>query len=577
MIALSVWWWLISAFLSSSQPDDRYGPLLTGVLADLSPQDSMLVWVYLTDKKGSGETRCISPRAARRLSKGSPRPAPEDRPVSGSYIKALRLQGLDVRGNSRWLNAVSGWIRVDRLPGVSRMPFVKQVELVSRFRQRDRLFDDGITLPVFPPRLSKPRTNSFDTTFYGLTYPAVRQLRIPEVHRSGYFGENVVVALMDAGFNNLGHEVFDSLRIMATWDFVNGDTSVADDPGQLGSGSHGTYVLSLLAGYKPGTFVGPAFRSTYILTKTENTESETSLEEDNWIAAMEWADSLGADVISTSLGYREMSVPPGTRTYDWTWMSGDSTVITRAANIAVSRGIVVVIAAGNEGFDPDHNSLLAPADGDSVIAVGSVDADGERSFFSSVGPTTRGAIKPNVMARGSSVTVAVPGGRTAYGDRSGTSLACPLISGICAVMLSAHPTLRPHEIRSALQRTAAQASAPDVLSGYGLVNAVAAINYYGTVVFETPLSIRPNTPNPFSQLTTIVYELGEPGRVHVELFNALGQRVRTLADEVQPTGRHTILWDGRNRNGLRCASGVYFVRVRTEKRSEVRRVLLLKD
>jgi hypothetical protein len=576
MIALSVWWWCVSAFFAHVEQGAIYGPLLRGALHDLRSSDSIVVWVYCTDKDGSGTAAPLSPRTIRRLHKAPARPASEDRPLSIGYIETLRAEGLAVRRTSRWLNAVSGRVRGGDLARVSRLPFVREIELVARFKRRNGLEGDRMQQTI-PPQLSKPHADSYDTTFYGLTYPEVSQLRIPEVHRAGYFGEDVVVALMDAGFNNLGHEVFDSLRVMATWDFVNGDTSVADDPGQLGSGSHGTYVLSLLAGYKPGTFVGPAFRSTYILTKTENTDSETSLEEDNWVAAMEWADSLGADVISTSLGYREMEVPPGTRSYDWTWMTGDSTVITRAANVAVSRGIVVVIAAGNEGFDPDHNSLLAPADGDSIIAVGSVDADGERSFFSSVGPTTRGAIKPNVMARGSSVTVAVPGGRTAYGARSGTSLSCPLVSGICAMMLSAHPALRPHEIRNALQRTAAQGSAPDVLSGYGLANAVAATNYYGTVVFEVPLSILPNAPNPFSESTTIVYELGEPGRVRVELFNALGQRVRTLADEVRPVGRHTILWDGRNRNGFRCASGVYFVRVRTEKRSDVRRMLLLKD
>ncbi len=176
-------------------------------------------------------------------------------------------------------------------------------------------------------------------------------INVPIAHDSGYKGQGIMVASFDAGFDNLQHPVFDSIRArgLRTYDFVNHDTIVGNQTGQMGEGSHGTLTLSLVGGFRPGNLISPAFRSNYILAKTENTESETPLEEDNWIAAAEWADSLGADIITSSLIYIGMD-SGSVRSYDWTWMNGDSCVITIGADLAVNKGILVCNSAGNEDF-----------------------------------------------------------------------------------------------------------------------------------------------------------------------------------------------------------------------------------
>ena len=164
-------------------------------------------------------------------------------------------------------------------------------------------------------------------------------------------------------------------------------------------GHHGTYTLSLIGGYQPGSFIGPAFRSKYLLAATENDSSETHTEEDNWIAAAEWADSLGADIISSSLSY--LTFDPGSPpNYNWTWMNGDSCLVTIGADIAVNKGIIVCNSAGNYGYHSTHNTLGAPSDGDSVFSIGAVDSLNQRASFSSVGNTVDNRIKRDFMARG---------------------------------------------------------------------------------------------------------------------------------------------------------------------------------
>ncbi|CAF3846988.1 unnamed protein product, partial [Rotaria sp. Silwood1] len=273
---------------------------------------------------------------------------------------------------------------------------------------------------------------------YGQSSTQMTLINAVTAQDSGYNGKGVVIAVFDAGFDNLNHPCFDSIRSRGfrTKDFVNGDTNVAN--GGAGTGEHGTMTLSLIGGYSPGNIISPAYRSRFLLAKTENTDSETPAEEDNWIAAIQWADGLGADVISSSLGYIAMD-PGSSHTYDWTWMNGDSTVITKGANHAADIGICVVNSAGNEGFNATHNTLGAPSDGKKVICVGSVGSDKKRSSFSSVGLTTLGAIKPDICALGSGNYVAQPsygsGTPTGYTTGSGTSFSCPMTAGVCAMLL----------------------------------------------------------------------------------------------------------------------------------------------
>ena len=254
-------------------------------------------------------------------------------------------------------------------------------------------------------------------------------------------------------------------------------------------------TLSAAAGYKPGQLIGPAYCASYVLARTEVATSETPVEEDNWVRAIEWADSIGIDIASTSLGYLDYD-PRDTvdGPEDWTWkdMDGNTTLITRAADMAASKGILVFNSAGNGGENPLHNTLGAPADGDSIIAVGAVfgkDITGstgkilfvkkERAFFSSVGPTTGKdpRIKPDIMAMGIYVYLAHPNDPRLYTESHGTSFACPVAAGAAALLLRDHPEATPMQIRDALRLTADNAKNPDNRYGWGVPDLVAALKY----------------------------------------------------------------------------------------------------
>jgi subtilisin family serine protease len=305
------------------------------------------------------------------------------------------------------------------------------------------------------------------------------------LHDQGLTGNGVWIAMFDTGFNNLGHVAFQGLDILVTHDFVNADSIVSNQGGQAGDGNHGMMTLSTIAANAPGNLIGPAFGATYLLAKTENTDWERHVEEDAWVAAAEWADSIGADIITSSVGY-STGFTNGELNYPWQAMDGNTTIITIGADIAASRGILVVNSVGNDGnIALPANTLIGPADGDSVLAVGAVDAGGVRASFSSVGPTADGRIKPDVMAMGLAVTVASPFDQTSYFGNSGTSFAAPMVAGAAALILQARPAASNQSIMDALRATASQSGAPDRLMGWGIINAADAVGLIPTAVGDT--------------------------------------------------------------------------------------------
>lgn len=572
--------WLATAFslLVAGGESKKISPR---VMARLAQDDRpALVWVYLQDK---GPTPlAISKKAEERRKRAAVLPPRElDVPVRADYVEQLRAAGLDVRHHSRWLNAVSGHADGETIRKMAGFPWVRHIDRVAQFRRPGYEPVEADLRMDTRPSLRKA---AFDSSAYGASYGQVKLLKVPLLHDENIAGDGVIVGVFDTGFDNLGHDVFDSLQVLAMYDFVNDDSNVANE-GDLGSGSHGTATLSVLAGYKPGSLIGPAFRSKFLLAKTENTQSETPAEEDNWIAALEWAEALGADVISSSLGYLDMD-PGSIRSYDYTWMSGDSTVITKAANIGVGMGMIIVNSAGNEAGLGTPNTLSGPADGDSVIAVGAVSNTGSRASFSSYGPTTLGRIKPDVMAPGVNVRVAASTGNV-YNNSSGTSFSCPLVAGVCAQILSAHPNVSPAQMRHALRSTAVKSAfdgdaTPNSFYGYGIVDAAAAVNVFGVVIdpgliIPQSYALYQNFPNPFNLPTTIRFDVPQSGRVRLEIYNTLGQRVRTLIDADLPArSLHEASWDGRDDGGREVASGVYFYRLDAGRFQKTRRMLLLK-
>ena len=386
-----------------------------------------------------------------------------DMPVNQNYINELIANGFILKHRSKWFNAVSGYVTKDQINEIAQITSVELLDVVGAFSKR---WDDIEFRTTENYNESPLQPSGINTLNYGSSFNQINQINVPAVHDSGYNGAGVTICVMDAGFSNLTHEAFSTMNIVAMYDFVTGSPI-------MGGHSHGTATLSLIGGFKEGELIGPAYGADFLLARTEDAVTETPIEEDNWIAAMEWADSIGVDVTSTSLGYIDFDSP--FTSYTWEDMDGNTAAITIAADYAVSLGITVVNSAGNEGSNSTHNTLGAPSDGDSVIAVGAVTSSGIRASFSSVGPTVDGRIKPDVMAMGSNNYYASTSGN-GYWNGSGTSFSCPLVAGVCALLLQKNPALTPMEVLQLLRSTATQSNNPDNLYGWGIINALSAIN-----------------------------------------------------------------------------------------------------
>jgi subtilisin family serine protease len=465
---------LLASFAAGAD-DDKLTPTLRAALND-SGSGTHLVWVYFRDKGPSPETGMaeaqagLTPRAlARRALRGDMAELVgyDDLPVVAAYAEAVFARVLRPRQQSRWFNAVSAEATPDQIRAVAGLAFVDRVDMVRRYRRSHEERVEPVARTEGAG--STTRAQALD---YGSSLSQVQQIKVPAVHDKGLHGEGVVIALFDAGFNNLSHRAFAGMRITARHDFVNGDDDVGDGT-DMGEGSHGTATLSAIGGFDEGELIGPAFAATYLLAKTENTDSETPVEEDNWSAAVEWAEARGVDVISSSLGYIGFDPPnPG---YSFEDMDGNTAVSTKAAERAASHGVVVVNSAGNEGFNSSHNTLGAPSDGKRVLAVAAVLSSGARASFSSVGPSADGRVKPDVAARGVSVKLASPFSGSGYVVGNGTSFSCPLTAGVAALVLQAHPSYNVKQVLAVMRSTASKAKSPDRLLGYGIVNALKAV------------------------------------------------------------------------------------------------------
>jgi len=456
----------------------------------VSSNEKVLVWIYLSDKGNnqqeyySNPKTVVSERSLQRRAKVKPKNKLidfSDIPVYNNYIERLNRLGIKIKHKSKWLNAVSCYVAKDILIKLQTKSFVKKIDEVKIYKRKkdSKLTEENL----FQTSELQPNNINTHNYNYGQSFTQYDMMNVPTVHDQGYSGEGVLICVMDAGFDRLSHEAFSTMNILATKDFVNGDEDV-EDGDDMGEGSHGTSTLSQIGGFKEGELIGAAFGSDFILAKTENTESETQAEEDNWVAASEWADSIGADLFSTSLGYLEFDGGGG---YTYSDMDGNTSIITIAADLAVGKGIVVFNSAGNEYSHPTHNTLGAPADGDSVITIGAVGSDGNRSSFSSVGPTTDGRIKPDLMAMGSGTWAASRTSNNSYRSFSGTSAACPIAAGVGALLLEKNPSLTPIEIRTILRSTADKANNPDRYYGWGIIDALAAMDEVPYVRLQTKI------------------------------------------------------------------------------------------
>lgn len=451
-------------------------PALIGPSRWINAGDSVDVWVIFEDRGFNDQEsliraldqaeRNLLPKARTRRQKVKTGRLVEERdlPVNASYVQAVLDLGARYRTVSRYLNAVSVRSPYSLLRNLADLTFVKEVRPVAKGRRYEPESRWSLSTP---PPMQPPGVDILD---YGPSYDQLNQINVVAAHDSGYSGEGVLVCLLDTGFFT-DHEALVNQPVVAEWDFINNDPETQNEPGDDPSQhNHGTYTFSTLGGAHEGDLYGPAYGATFILGKTESIEFEQPIEEDWYVAGLEWADSLGAEVVSTSLGYFDW--------YTFADLDGNTCVTTNGVDVAVANGIVVATAAGNEA-QSSWGHIIAPSDADSVIAVGAVNEEGEIAGFSSPGPTYDGRIKPEVCARGVDTWCAVPwgGGTSNYSDVSGTSLSTPLVGGACALVLEAHPDWTPMQVREALMATASNALTPDNYYGWGIIDVMAAIEY----------------------------------------------------------------------------------------------------
>ena len=514
------------------------------------------VWIFLRDKVDR-EGRIVEWRIG---SQGHST-YQLDLPVRDDYIEDVRQVVVDIRTTSRWFNALSARVTPEQESALRALSCVRSIGPVLRLYRPQPASLSGL-----------PAGRLAQQSDYGVAFKQLAQAEVIPLHQLGYTGSGVRIAVIDNGFHYTTHRAFEQrLNVVAQRDFVNEDEVVTDQVDQLRTGDetrssqnlHGAQVLSIMAAYDPGRFIGIAPDAEYILVKTEENATELPVEEDRWVAGLEWAVGLGAQVVNSSLGYNIWDVG---ESYEYADLDGQTALTSIAAAMAVERGVVVVVAAGNEAGSAWHY-ITAPADAEGVITVGSVgiSIDSERlpviAGSSSRGPTADGRIKPDVVAPGQGIVVAdVRGGD--YKRSSGTSFASPIVSGVCALLLQANPQWKPDDVLSTLRSSALDLgeAGPDTVYGWGHIQAFSAsglrISTPRDTAFMSPF------PNPaYGQ--NIYFPLLLDGReeVRLSIFDVSGStvfdRVWNMMSGSYVRSDNALYWP----INPSVASGVYFYRL----------------
>ncbi|MBA4410365.1 MAG: hypothetical protein C0397_13180 [Odoribacter sp.] len=453
-------------------------------------------WVQLKDKKGtpyqiSKPEVFLSQRAINRRVRQHIAIDETDLPVSTVYLDSLKKRGLEIFHTSKWLNGVTVRIAdTAQIRKIAALPFVASVQYTRPANvlksARNKFNEDDLQADIGPAT-------------YGASISQLTQLNGQYLHGQGFRGKGIQIAVLDAGFWHVSQiAAFDSLRItkriLGTRDFVDPKSDVFQQH------SHGMSVLSCMGGNVPGLLIGTAPDASYYLFRSEDVTTEYLIEEDNWVAAAELADSLGVDVINSSLGY--YSFDDTKMSHPYSDINGKTTRVTQGANMAFRKGILVFCSAGNEGSKA-WKKIIAPSDGENVIAVAAVDKNGVRAAFSSYGPAFGGAIKPNVAAVGWSTYLVTSSGVLGYS--SGTSFSSPVLAGMGACLLQANPYANVKQLKMAIEQSAHQYSKPDSLLGFGIPDFGKADKYLK--VSSVQNQVLKNSwlvlPNPFSDYLLI--------------------------------------------------------------------------
>jgi hypothetical protein len=518
-------------------------------------------FVYLKDKSNStfsisAPEKFLSKRSIDRRKNQNIAINSLDIPVNLNFINQIKTAGAKIIGTSKWLNAVLIETNPEILAKISKLDFVKNIDGNQDIRGAKVATISKMTGTI-------DKFGSYEEFNYGNSLNQIQQLGVDEMHKKGFTGKGVLVAVFDAGFDKAQtmdafKHLFSEKKIVKTYDFVSNDTTVFE------SHWHGTAAMSCIGAKLNAQLVGTAPDADFALYKTEDVGSETRIEEVYWLFAAENADSLGVDVINSSLGYYSFDNP--STDYKFEDLNGDKTISARAADYAVARGIIVVNSAGNEGNN-SWNHIVTPADADSVISVGAVDAIGNTVGFSSPGPNAKNTLKPEVSARGSQTTVAISNPNAS--SSSGTSFSSPLIAGMVASLKQQFPQYSAMKIRELLIKSASKYETPNNKIGYGIPsykrfvelaqNLLAIENYSEeTVIFPNPIN-----NEQYIKIKINGIEISD--NQQIELFDLNGRRIF----------ENTITMDEFRKNLSKFGSGTYSIKVQVADKMHTKRFIKL--
>ena len=417
--------------------------------------------ISLTDKDGTPysldrPTRFLSHRAVERRKRQGLSVDSTDLPVSPHYIQMVSKEGVSIVGKSRWQNTLLVRMKDSTLiSSIRQLPCVKDCKLVW-------LSPDSITPDT---RINYHETfephDSIANEIYGTAADQIYNLKGDQLHKAGFQGKGMMIAVIDGGFKNA--DVIPELKkidIRGWRDFVS-----PDDPQLFADTDHGTKVLSTMGTYRPHIFIGTAPKASYWLLRSEDQQTEQEVEEDYWTMAAEFADSAGVDIISSSLGYNEYDNHLGD--YRLRDLDGKTALISRTASMLADKGIILINSAGNLGMGP-WKKITFPADAQDILTVGAVNNDRKNAPFCGVGPTQDGRVKPDVTALGSPASL-ISGRGTIIRDM-GTSFSTPIVAGLVACLWQALPDKTALEIINLVRQTSSQYQYPDNVYGYGIPN-----------------------------------------------------------------------------------------------------------
>lgn len=490
-------------------------------------------WVQFTDKNNvpfnfGNPTAFLSQRALDRRVSQNIALNNMDLPVDPNYINGVAATGVAVLNKSKWLNGV-----LIETNNATMLSAVQSLNYVSFTKSIDNNKSITLTNTVnkYTKEQSVTNTNT-SATEYGNAYNQISQVNGDVLHINNYKGQGMLIAIFDDGFRNCNSmeafsHLYDNNKIKATWDFVTSEFNVYND------GSHGTMVFSVMGANIINQYIGTAPEADYLLLRTEDSNSEYVIEEYNWLCAAEFADSAGADVINSSLGYNVFNNNAQNHTYSD--MNGNTTVITKAAKWAASKGILVVNSAGNEG-ESSWKYISAPADADSVLTVGAVDEVGHYFNVSSTGPTADGRIKPNVCALGNGASVISFTGTIQ--SSNGTSFSSPIIAGLAACLWQANPTLSNMQIFDFIVKSSSLYDNPNYTKGFGIPN----FSYAWFLITGNGATLNPQYginalyPNPFTNELNLVYMPKDTQKTTIRLLDIAG---KTIYENTQNTAANS--------------------------------------